>query len=143
MPMKCKNCGREIIRIRSGGRSVACDAAPITYWSVRGGAAMSEAIPLLTPNGESVYGALDGKLKDAVGMAYHPHTCGLLPIFHRGRDSWSRPIYDDGEGCFLVDVDPRAGRKPDICTKQGNDFNGEPCDPVEADFIFIPRRDAW
>ena len=101
--MKCKNCGREIIRIRLGGRSVACDAAPITYWSVRGGAAMSEAIPLLTPNGESVYGALDGKLKDAVGMAYHPHTCGLLPIFHRGRDSWSRPIYDDGEGCFLVD----------------------------------------
>lgn len=104
---------------------------------------MSEAIPLLTPNGESVYGALDEKLKDAVGMAYHPHTCGLLPIFHRGRDSWSRPIYDDGEGCFLVDVDPRAGRKPDICTKQGNDFNGEPCDPVEADFIFIPRRDTW
>lgn len=27
--------------------------------------------------------------------------------------------------------------------KQGNDFNGEPCDPVEADFIFIPRRDTW
>lgn len=79
----------------------------------------------------------------AVGVAYHPHTCGLLPIFHRGRDSWSRPVYDDGTGRLLVDVDPRAGRKPDICTKQGNAFDGEPCDPVDGDFIFIPRRDTW
>jgi hypothetical protein len=46
-------------------------------------------------------------------------------------------------GLFLVDVDPRAGRKPDICTKQGNAFDGEPCDPVDGDFIFIPRRDTW
>ena len=142
--MKCKNCGREIIRIRSAGRSVACDAAPITYWSVRGGAAMSEAIPLLTPNGESVYGALDGKLKDAVGMAYHPHTCGLLPIFHRGRDSWSRPVYECG-GKYYVDTDPRADRAPSICTKQDNEFDGEPCDPLppEVEVEFIPCRDTW
>ena len=46
-------------------------------------------------------------------------------------------------GRLLVDVDPRAGRKPDICTKQGNAFDGEPCDPVDGDFIFIPRRDTW
>ena len=39
--MKCKNCGCEVICIRSGGRSVVCDAAPITYWSVRDGASMS------------------------------------------------------------------------------------------------------
>ena len=49
----------------------------------------------------------------------------------------------DGTGRLLVDVDPRAGRKPDICTKQGNAFDGEPCDPVDGDFIFIPRRDTW
>lgn len=89
--MKCKNCGCEVIRIRSGGRSVVCDAAPITYWSVRDGASMSEMLSLLTPNGESIYGTPAGKLENAVGVAYHPHTCGLLPIFHRGRDSWSRP----------------------------------------------------
>ena len=127
----------------SGGRSVVCDAAPITYWSVRDGASMSEMLSLLTPNGESIYGTPAGKLENAVGVAYHPHTCGLLPIFHRGRDSWSRPVYDDGTGRLLVDVDPRAGRKPDICTKQGNAFDGEPCDPVDGDFIFIPRRDTW
>ena len=92
--MKCKNCGCEVIRIRSGGRSVVCDAAPITYWHVRDGAAMSEMLSLLTPNGESIYGTPAGKLENAVGVAYHPHTCGLLPIFHRGRDSWSRPVYD-------------------------------------------------
>lgn len=104
---------------------------------------MSEMLSLLTPNGESIYGTPAGKLENAVGVAYHPHTCGLLPIFHRGRDSWSRPVYDDGTGRLLVDVDPRAGRKPDICTKQGNAFEGEPCDPVDGDFIFIPRRDTW
>ena len=141
--MKCKNCGCEVIRIRSGGRSVVCDAAPITYWHVRDGALMSEVLPLLTPNGESIYGTPAGKLENDVGVAYHPHTCGLLPIFHRGRDSWSRPVYDDGTGRLLVDVDPRAGRKPDICTKQGNAIDGEPCDPVDGDFIFIPRRDTW
>ena len=75
--MKCKNCGCEVIRIRSGGRSVVCDAAPITYWSVRDGASMSEMLSLLTPNGESIYGTPAGKLENAVGVAYHPHTCGL------------------------------------------------------------------
>ena len=60
-----------------------------------------------------------------------------------GRDSWDRPVYDDGTGQLLVDVDPRTGRVPDICTKQGNAFNGEPCDPVEAFFTFTPYRDTW
>lgn len=60
-----------------------------------------------------------------------------------GRDSWDRPVYDDGTGRLLVDVDPRKNREPDICTKQGNDFDGEPCDPVQADFIFLPYRDTW
>lgn len=60
-----------------------------------------------------------------------------------GRDSWDRPVYDDGTGRFLVDVDPRIGQAPDICTKQGNAFNGEPCDTVEAVFTFSPYRDIW
>lgn len=60
-----------------------------------------------------------------------------------GRDSWSRPVYDDGTGRLLVDVDPREGRGPDICTKQGNAFDGEPDCPVRGEFIFIPRRDTW
>ena len=67
--MKCKNCGCEVICIRSGGRSVVCDAAPITYWSVRDGASMSEMLSLLTPNGESIYGTPAGKLENAPTLA--------------------------------------------------------------------------
>lgn len=61
-----------------------------------------------------------------------------------GRDSWSRPVYEC-EGKLYVDIDPRADRQPDICTKQGNDFDGEPCDPVPAgaEVEFIPHRDTW
>lgn len=72
-----------------------------------------------------------------------PHTCHQLPVIFKGRDSWSRPVYEDPSGRLLVDVDPRKDRKPDICTKQGNAFDGEPCDPVEGDFDFIPCRDTW
>lgn len=59
-----------------------------------------------------------------------------------GRDSWSRPVYECNERLY-VDIEPRKGRPPCICTKQGNAFDGEPCDPVEGEFIFIPERDTW
>ena len=61
-----------------------------------------------------------------------------------GRDSWSRPVYEC-EGKLYVDIDPRADRQPDICTKQGNDFDGEPCDPVPEwmEVEFLPHRDTW
>lgn len=42
-----------------------------------------------------------------------------LTLTFLGFDSWSRPVYDDGTGRLLVDVDPREGRAPDICTKYG------------------------
>ena len=61
-----------------------------------------------------------------------------------GRDSWSRPVYGC-EGKLYVDIDPRADRQPDICTKQGNDFDGEPCDPIPEwmEVEFLPHRDTW
>lgn len=65
-----------------------------------------------------------------------------MTLWLKGRDSWDRPVYMDATGRLLVDVDPRKNREPDICTKQGNDFDGEPCDPVQADFIFLPYRDT-
>ena len=52
-----------------------------------------------------------------------------LVLRHIGRDNWSRPVYECG-GRLYVDTDPRADRKPDIFTKQGNAFDGEPCDPL-------------
>lgn len=60
-----------------------------------------------------------------------------------GRDSWSRPVYADGTGRLLVDVDPRSSCQPNICTKCNNEFDGEPDIPVQADFTFIPKRDTW
>ncbi len=61
-----------------------------------------------------------------------------------GRDNWDRPVYES-EGKLYVDVDPRGHRKPDICTKQGNTFNGEPLAPIRNDFEieFIPKRETW
>ena len=58
------------------------------------------------------------------------------------RDRWSRPVYEGPDGKLYVDTDPRDWREPRICTKQGNAFDGEPCDPVDADFTFIPCRDT-
>ena len=65
-----------------------------------------------------------------------------LILNYKGRDSWDRPVYEAG-GKLYVDVDPRKGHGPDICTKNNDDFDGEPCDSVEADFEFVPCRDIW
>lgn len=67
-----------------------------------------------------------------------------LQLTFVGRDSWSRPVYEYG-GRLYVDVDPRADHQPSICTKQDNDFDGEPCDPLPAgaEIEFIPHRDTW
>lgn len=137
--MKCRHCGREIVRIRTMSGFAACDFPEVTYWPMRQG----EERTLLTPNGQTIYKSLTGEKNDAEGIGYLPHTCHLLHLIYKGRDSWSRPVYEAPDGTLYVDVDPRADRKPDICTKQGNAFDGEPCDPVGADFDFIPRRDTW
>lgn len=143
---KCKCCGAEIIRIKTMGVTVVCDAAPVTYWPIRDGAESVEVQQLYTPNGESPYGMLTGELKDAVGVGYIPHTCNRRILIHKGRDSWSRPVYEcPTNGRLYVDVDPREDRKPDICTKYMNAFDGEPDCHVkpEISFDFIPRRDTW
>ena len=137
--MKCKHCGREIIRIQTMTGPAVCEAAPVTYWSVRDG----DAVGLMTPNGETVYGNLTGELQKAVGIGYLPHTCHHYTVLYRGRDSWSRPVYEAPDGTLYVDVDPRKDREPDICTKQFNAFDGEPCGPVDGFFTFIPHRDTW
>lgn len=65
-----------------------------------------------------------------------------LTLTYIGRDGWSRPVYECDEQLY-VDVDPRAHRAPDICTKYRNRFDGEPDIPVSAEFEFIPYRDTW
>ncbi len=53
-------------------------------------------------------------------------------------------VYEAG-GNLYVDVDPRKDRKPHICTKYNNEFDGEPDMPVSEDiqFTFVPCRDTW
>ena len=66
-----------------------------------------------------------------------------LTLTFVGQDSWSRPVYEDSNGKLYVDVDPREGWAPSICTKLNNDFDGEPDCPVTAEFEFVPKRVLW
>lgn len=137
--MRCKHCGAEIIRIRTMGGLAVCWVSPTTYWPVRD----REARELLAQNGGNVYGNLTGELQDAVGVGYLPHTCRQMLLIFQGRDSWDRPVYKGPDGNLYVDVDPRKGWGPNICTKYQNDFDGEPDNPARGvDFIFTPCRDV-
>ena len=53
-----------------------------------------------------------------------------LILNYKGRDSWDRPVYES-DGRLYVDVDPRKGWKPNICTKYNNEFDGEPDTPAD------------
>lgn len=67
-----------------------------------------------------------------------------LTLIYKGRDSWSRPVYE-AEGRIYVDIDPREGWAPNICTKCNNEFDGEPDTPIAKDteIEFVPQRDIW
>lgn len=67
-----------------------------------------------------------------------------LHLTHIGRDNWERPVYECN-GHLYVDVDPRPSKGPDIFTKQGNAFFGEPLSPIPPNTAleFMPRRDTW
>lgn len=74
----------------------------------------------------------------------------VIKLKHLGRDSWSRPVYMDGDGRLWKDVDPRTYRPPELCTAMHNEFDGEPVTPIDymqkykgAQVEFIPRRDTW
>jgi len=68
----------------------------------------------------------------------------ILTLTHIGRDSWDRPVYEC-DGKLYVDVDPRKDWAPNICTKNNNEFDGEPDCPIaeNVEIIFIPCRDTW
>ena len=67
-----------------------------------------------------------------------------LVLNYKGRDSWSRPVYE-ADGRLYVDVDPRKAFAPNICTKYNNEFDGEPDEPISKDVKvkFLPCRDTW
>ena len=65
-----------------------------------------------------------------------------LTLTFKGYDDWDRPVYES-DGNRYVDVDPREEFAPCICRKYNNEFYGEPCDEVNAEFEFVPRRMTW
>lgn len=67
-----------------------------------------------------------------------------------GMDSWDRPVYEDETGTLWKDVDPRRQYAPDLCTPNGNLFDGEPDVSMScmkkyenAEIQFIPERILW
>lgn len=79
----------------------------------------------------------------------------VLTLTFVGMDSWNRPVYETDEGQLLVDTDPRyCSHTPIIdtlCTKSGNDFDGEPDTPFRyitkykdvSIITFVPERKMW
>ena len=71
------------------------------------------------------------------------HFKPILFLHYQGCDSMDRPMYKAG-GRFYVDTEPVSDvTPPAISTKSGNDFDGEPEDPVKGRFVFVPKRDTW
>ena len=64
-----------------------------------------------------------------------------LVLNFKGWDSWDRPIYE-ADGILYVDVNPYKNRKPNICTKLNNAFDGEPDMPIREnlELEFVPSR---
>lgn len=64
-----------------------------------------------------------------------------LTLTYIGRDDWDRPVYE-ADGRLYVDVDPRAGRAPNICTKINNEFHGEPDTPISVMTKLLTSRSS-
>lgn len=80
---KCKGCGAEIIWIKTpAGKSMPCNAEPMTYWENPGAAGK-----IVTPNGEVIRCEFTGDPDKATGIGYIPHwyTCPQAGKFKRGR----------------------------------------------------------
>lgn len=73
-----------------------------------------------------------------------------IVLQYKGRDSWSRPVYEDASGKLWKDVDPRANIAPNLCSAYNNEFEGEPDVPMEVmecyqdvKIVFEPKRNTW
>lgn len=73
-----------------------------------------------------------------------------LLLRYKGRDRWSRPVYEDESGRLWKDTDPRPDKPAGLCTAMFNTFDGEPDTPLgimksykDKAIIFCPKRDTW
>ena len=65
-----------------------------------------------------------------------------------GFDSWGRPVYEDQTGILFVDTYPISGCPMELCTKNGNKFDGEPDTPIcytrySDDTFTVNHRKTW
>lgn len=72
-----------------------------------------------------------------------------LVLNYVGKDSFNRPVYENASKLF-VDVEPRKGKEPKICTVLNNVLGGEPDTPIEyikkyqeTEIEFFPNRVTW
>ena len=68
--MKCKHCNKNVIRIKTAGGNMVCNAEPVLYWHSK-----NPNASVLTPTGETMYCKLHGNPNTAHGMGYTLHTC--------------------------------------------------------------------
>lgn len=73
-----------------------------------------------------------------------------VKLTFKGMDNWDRPVYEDEQGILWKDVDPRKNRKPDLCTSNNNEYDGEPSTNMcymkkyeDVELKFIPERITW
>lgn len=79
----CKSCGATIIWIKTAaGKSMPCDAEPLTYRTNPNGAAV-----IVTPNGETLKADLEERPEKATGIGYISHfaTCPNAATHRRRR----------------------------------------------------------
>lgn len=77
----CRGCGAPIIWIKTAaGKSMPCDAEPITYWQDSTG-----SNKIVTPNGEVLSARLEGDPQKATSIGYISHfaTCPAADKFRR------------------------------------------------------------
>ena len=65
----------------------------------------------------------------------------LLTLVPVGIDSWDRPVYKDHLGHLWKDVTLGSVR-PDLCSASGNEFEGEPDEPIRNTFTILPDKNV-
>ena len=79
---QCRSCGASIIWIKlTSGKSMPCDAEPVTYWADDKG-----DDKVVTKSGEVVRARLSGEASEATGIGYISHfaTCPNADIHRKG-----------------------------------------------------------
>ena len=80
--VKCRGCGAPIVWIPTlGGKSMPCDAEPVTYWEKA-----KAPGKIVTQNGMTISCEFEGDIQKATGIGYKPHwaTCPERNQFKKG-----------------------------------------------------------